>query len=47
MSVPFDLARASRQIGARAFGAVYEWFLLRSLIPEALAKVDRHWSWRR
>ncbi len=41
MSVPFDLARASRQIG-RGFGAVYEWFFLRSLIPKALAKVDRH-----
>lgn len=41
MSVPFDLARASRQIG-KGFGAVYEWFFLRSLIPKALAKMARH-----
>lgn len=41
MSVPFDLARASRHLG-RGFGAVYEKFFLRSLIPKALAKIDRH-----
>ncbi len=41
MSVPFDLARASRHIG-RGFGAVYEKFFLKSLIPKALAKVDQH-----
>jgi predicted alpha/beta-fold hydrolase len=41
VSVPFDLARASRHIG-RGFGAIYEKFFLRSLIPKALAKIDRH-----
>jgi predicted alpha/beta-fold hydrolase len=41
MSVPFDLARASRHIG-RGFGAVYERAFLRSLIPKALRKIDRH-----
>jgi predicted alpha/beta-fold hydrolase len=41
MSTPFDLARASRHIG-RGFGAVYERFFLRSLIPKALSKVSRH-----
>lgn len=41
MSVPFDLAAASRHIG-RGFGAVYEKFFLRSLIPKALSKIDRH-----
>ncbi len=41
MSVPFDLARASRKIG-QGFGAIYEWSFLRSLIPKALSKIDRH-----
>ncbi len=41
MSVPFDLARASRHIG-RGFGAIYERFFLKSLIPKALAKIGRH-----
>lgn len=41
MSVPFDLAAASRHIG-RGFGAVYEKFFLKSLIPKALAKIARH-----
>ena len=41
MSVPFDLARASRHIG-RGFGAIYEKFFLKSLIPKALSKIDRH-----
>ncbi len=41
VSVPFDLARASRWIG-RGFGAVYEKAFLRSLIPKALAKISRH-----
>ena len=41
VSVPFDLARASRWIG-RGFGAVYERAFLQSLIPKALAKIDRH-----
>lgn len=41
MSVPFDLARASRWIG-RGFGAVYERAFLQSLIPKALAKIARH-----
>ena len=41
VSVPFDLARASRWIG-RGFGAVYERAFLRSLIPKALAKIARH-----
>jgi predicted alpha/beta-fold hydrolase len=41
MSVPFDLARASRQIG-RGFGTVYERSFLRSLIPKALTKIDQH-----
>ena len=41
MSVPFDLARASRHIG-RGFGLIYEKFFLKSLIPKALAKIDRH-----
>ena len=41
MSVPFDLARASRHIG-QGFGAIYEKFFLKSLIPKALSKIDRH-----
>lgn len=41
MSVPFDLARASRHIG-RGFGTVYEKSFLRSLIPKALAKIALH-----
>jgi hypothetical protein len=41
VSVPFDLARASRHIG-RGFGAVYERAFLQSLIPKALAKIARH-----
>jgi uncharacterized protein len=41
ISVPFDLAAASRHIG-RGFGAVYEKVFLRSLIPKALSKIDRH-----
>lgn len=41
VSVPFDLARASRWIG-RGFGTVYERNFLRSLIPKAQAKIARH-----
>ncbi len=41
VSVPFDLARASRWIG-RGFGVVYERAFLRTLIPKALAKISRH-----
>jgi predicted alpha/beta-fold hydrolase len=41
VSVPYDLARASRHIG-RGFGAVYERAFLKSLIPKALGKVARH-----
>jgi len=41
MSVPFDLARASRHIG-RGFGALYEWAFMRSLVPKALDKISRH-----
>jgi len=41
MSVPYDLAEASRYIG-RGFGAVYEKIFLKSLIPKALGKIDRH-----
>ncbi|MEQ1693378.1 MAG: alpha/beta fold hydrolase [Gemmatimonas sp.] len=41
MSVPFDLARASRHIG-RGFGALYERLFLRSLVPKALSKIARH-----
>lgn len=41
VSVPFDLARASRWIG-RGFGTVYEKAFLRSLIPKALDKIARH-----
>jgi uncharacterized protein len=41
MSVPFDLAAASRHIG-RGFGALYEKLFLRSLIPKALSKIARH-----
>ena len=41
MSVPFDLAAASSHIG-RGFGAVYVKFFLKSLIPKALSKIDRH-----
>jgi len=41
VSVPFDLARASRWIG-RGFGAVYEKAFLRSLIPKAQRKIARH-----
>lgn len=41
VSAPFDLARASRHIG-RGFGMVYERNFLRSLIPKAMKKVERH-----
>lgn len=41
VSVPFDLARASRRIG-QGFGTVYERRFLRSLIPKAMAKISRH-----
>jgi predicted alpha/beta-fold hydrolase len=41
VSVPFDLARASRHLG-RGFGVVYERNFLRSLIPKALEKIRRH-----
>ena len=41
ISTPFDLARASRHIG-RGFGAVYERAFLKSLVPKALRKIDRH-----
>lgn len=41
VSVPFDLARASRHIG-RGFGAIYERAFLRTLIPKALSKIARH-----
>ncbi len=41
VSVPYDLARASRYIG-RGFGAVYERNFLRSLVPKALEKIARH-----
>ncbi|WP_169307544.1 YheT family hydrolase [Gemmatimonas aurantiaca] len=41
ISVPFDLARASRRIG-QGFGVLYEHAFLRSLIPKAQAKVRRH-----
>lgn len=41
VSVPFDLARASRHIG-QGFGAVYERAFLKSLIPKALRKIARH-----
>ena len=41
MSVPYDLARASLYIG-RGFGAVYVRSFLKSLVPKALAKIDRH-----
>jgi len=41
VSVPFDLAAASRHIG-RGFGVVYEKFFLKTLIPKALAKIARH-----
>lgn len=41
MSVPFDLARASRYLG-RGFGVVYERNFLRTLIPKALEKIARH-----
>lgn len=41
ISVPFDLARASRHIG-RGFGALYERAFLRSLIPKALGKIGQH-----
>jgi len=41
MSVPFDLAQASRFIG-RGFGKVYERNFLRTLIPKALDKIRRH-----
>lgn len=46
ISVPFDLARASRRIG-QGFGVLYEHAFLRSLIPKALAKVRRHPELRR
>lgn len=41
VSVPFDLARASRRIG-QGFGVVYERLFLRTLVPKALAKIARH-----
>ena len=41
MSVPYDLARASLHIG-RGFGAVYVRSFLKSLVPKALSKIDRH-----
>lgn len=41
ISVPFDLARASKRIG-QGFGALYEHVFLRSLKPKALAKIRRH-----
>ena len=41
VSVPYDLARASRHIG-RGFGAIYERAFLRSLLPKARAKIARH-----
>lgn len=41
ISVPYDLARASRWIG-RGFGVVYERTFLRTLIPKALDKIARH-----
>ena len=41
ISTPFDLARASRQLG-RGFGVVYEKAFLQSLVPKALAKIGRH-----
>lgn len=41
VSAPFDLARASRYIG-QGFGKVYENAFLRSLVPKARAKMQRH-----
>jgi predicted alpha/beta-fold hydrolase len=41
VSVPFDLARASRHLG-RGFGKLYERLFLRTLIPKALGKIGRH-----
>lgn len=41
MSVPYDLARASRFLG-RGFGVVYERNFLRTLVPKALEKIARH-----
>ena len=41
VSVPFDLARASRHIN-RGFSRVYEQHFLRSLRRKALAKLDRY-----
>jgi predicted alpha/beta-fold hydrolase len=41
VSAPFDLARASRHIG-RGFGVIYERNFLRSLIPKAVKKMERH-----
>lgn len=41
VSAPFDLARASRYIG-QGFGKVYENAFLRSLVPKANAKMQRH-----
>jgi len=41
VSVPFDLARASRHI-SRGFSRVYERHFLRSLRRKALAKLDRY-----
>jgi predicted alpha/beta-fold hydrolase len=41
VSVPFDLARASRHLG-RGFGVVYERNFLRTLIPKAMEKIRRH-----
>lgn len=41
VSVPYDLARASRHIG-KGFGGIYERMFLRSLIPKAMEKVARH-----
>ena len=41
VSVPFDLARASRHID-RGFARVYQYHFLRSLRRKALAKLDRY-----
>lgn len=41
VSVPFDLARASRHLG-RGFGKLYERLFLRTLVPKALGKIGRH-----
>lgn len=41
LSVPFDLARASRHIG-RGFARLYQWSFLRSLVTKAIQKIARH-----